>query len=109
MEVTDITMEQRVWSDDRRVLSECWIYTPERGLKAVTMHGNGASIALDGRRLYRWRVMDEERGSIVAHVYCADEPTNELRDRVAQWARERFIARHLAPPGDERTLIAADC
>jgi len=100
MEVTDIAVEQRAWLDDRRVLSECWIYTRARGLKAVTLHGNGSSIALDGQRLHRWQVMDDESHSIMAHVYSADEPSRELRERVAQEARERFatLLAQWAPP-----------
>jgi hypothetical protein len=92
MELVETVLSQREMPDDRRLLSDCWIYTPERGLRAVTMHGNGASIALDGRRLYRWYVMDPERESIAGHVYCADQPSIELQERIAQLARLRFYA-----------------
>lgn len=89
MEASNVAVEYSEWPDERRVLSECWIYTRERGLKAVTLHGNGASIALDGRRLHRWHVLDD-RQFIVAHVYCAEQPTRELRQRIAELARVRF-------------------
>ena len=89
MEVTNVAVEERDWPDERRVLSECWIYTRDRGLRAVTLHGNGSSIALDGQRLYRWHVLDD-RMFIVAHVYSAEQPTRELRDRIADLARSRF-------------------
>lgn len=89
MEATNVAVEQSEWPDERRVLSECWIYTRERGLKAVTLHGNGSTIALDGRRLFRWHVLDD-RQFILAHVYSADQPTSELRQVVAELARERF-------------------
>jgi hypothetical protein len=89
MEATNVAVEHGEWPDERRVLSECWIYTRERGLKAVTMHGNGSTIALDGRRLYRWHVLDDQQ-SIVAHVYSADAPSHELREQVTELARERF-------------------
>jgi hypothetical protein len=56
------------------------------------MHGNGASIALNGRRLYRWYVMDPERECIAGHVYCADQPSVELQERIARLARVRFYA-----------------
>ena len=92
MEATNVAVEYGEWPDERRVLSECWIYTHERGLKAVTMHGNGSTIALDGRRLYRWHVLDDHQ-SIVAHVYSADAPSHELRERVTELARERFVMR----------------
>jgi hypothetical protein len=90
MELVESVVPQCETPDDRRLLSDCWIYTRERGLRAVTMHGNGASIALDGRRLYRWYVMDPERESVVAHVYCADQPSVELQERIARQARVRF-------------------
>ena len=89
MEASNVAVECSEWPDERRVLSECWIYTRERGLKAVTLHGNGASIALDGRRLFRWHVLDD-RQFIVAHVYCAEQPNRELRQRIAEQARTRF-------------------
>ena len=89
MEASDVAVEYGGWPDERRVLSECWIYTRERGLKAVTLHGNGASIALDGRRLFRWHVLDD-RQFIVAHVYSAEQPTRELRERITELARVRF-------------------
>jgi hypothetical protein len=89
MESSNVAVECSEWPDERRVLSECWIYTRERGLRAVTLHGNGASIALDGHRLFRWHVLDE-RQFIVAHVYSADQPTRELRECVAELARSRF-------------------
>ena len=77
--------------DTRRLTSECWIYTRERGLRAVTLHGNGATIAVDGQRLHRWHVL--ERGSpdvAVALVYSAEMPTTDVQDSVARAARERF-------------------
>jgi hypothetical protein len=89
MEATNVAVEYRESPDERRVLSECWIYTHERGLRAVTLHGNGSSIALDGRRLHRWHVLDD-RQFIIAHVYCAEQPTRDLRERIAELARARF-------------------
>ena len=75
----------------RRLLSECWIYTRERGLRAVTLHGNGATIALDGQWLYRWHIFDRSSSELaVALLYCADVPSRDLEERVTQAARERF-------------------
>jgi hypothetical protein len=34
--------------------------------------------------------MDPERESVVAHVYCADQPSVELQERIARQARVRF-------------------
>ena len=77
--------------DARRLLSECWIYTRERGLRAVTLHGNAASIALDGQRLHRWHVLEDGVPDVaVALVYCAEMPTTDLQHSVARAARERF-------------------
>lgn len=93
MDATNVTSEpRRDWLDERRVLSECWIYTGDRGLRAVTLHGNGSTLALDGRRLYRWNVMDESDQSIVAQLYSADPPSHELCRRVARQAVTRFAA-----------------
>lgn len=77
----------------RRVMSECWIFTKERGLRAVTMHGNGSSIAIEGRRLQRWCILDDSvPRAILAYLYSADRPSSELREEVAQLARTRFAA-----------------
>ena len=78
----------------RRVMSECWIYTQERGLRAMTLHGNGSTLAIDGHRLVRWCVLDDSvPRSIIAYLYSADKPSPEMRDRVADLARERFADR----------------
>ena len=82
------------YADARRVLSECWIFTPERGLRAMTLHGNGSSLAIDGRRLIRWCILDDDvPRSIIAYLYCAEHPSLALRTEVAALARERFAAR----------------
>jgi hypothetical protein len=103
----------------RRLVSECWIYTRERGLRAVTLHGNGSSIALDGQRLRRWNVLDRAAGAVaIALVYSAEMPSRELQERVAQAARERFrnepwftaeaatTGRLTAPPFAEEAVAA---
>jgi hypothetical protein len=59
----------------------------------MTLHGNGSSIAIDGRRLTRWCLLDDDAArSIIAYVYCVEPPSAELRSRVAELARERFGA-----------------
>jgi hypothetical protein len=93
MEPCNIAVATEEFVDARRVMSECWIYTEERGLRAVTMHGNGSSIAIEGRRLHRWCILDDSLlRSILAYLYSADNPSSELRDEVAQLARTRFAA-----------------
>ena len=75
----------------RRLVSECWIYTRERGLREVTLYGNGSTIAVDGQRLRRWNVLDRSSPEFaVALVYSAEMPSRDLQDRVKQAARERF-------------------
>ena len=77
--------------DSRRLVSECWIYTETRGLRAVTLHGNGSTIALDGERLHRWTVRDPSTPDVaVALVYSAEMPTSDLEHTLARAARERF-------------------
>ena len=72
-------------------MSECWIYTDQRGLRAMTMHGNGSSMAIDGQRLERWCILnDEVPRSIVAYLYSAEKPSADIRERVVDLARERF-------------------
>ena len=78
-------------SYSRQLISECWIYTQERGLREVTLHGNGSSIAIDGQRLRRWNVLDRDSAEFaVALVYSAEMPTPALQELVARAARERF-------------------
>jgi hypothetical protein len=91
MEPCDIAVESHDFTDARRVISECWIYTAARGLRAMIWHGNGSSIAVDGQRLARWCILDESiPRRIVAFLYCADSPGPALRDRVIQLATARF-------------------
>jgi hypothetical protein len=91
MEPCNTAVATEDFVEARRVMSECWIYTEERGLRAVTMHGNGSSIAIEGRRLQRWGILDDSvPRSILAYLYSADKPSSELRDEVAQLARTRF-------------------
>jgi hypothetical protein len=57
----------------------------------MTLHGNGSSLAIDGRRLLRWCILDDgEPRSIVAYLYSAERPSVELRNQVAALARKRF-------------------
>lgn len=94
MEAALIGYQQPLGDDERRLLSECWIYTHERGLRAVTLHGNGATIALDGQRLHRWHVLEHGSSDVaVALVYSAEMPTTDLQASVARAARERFKLR----------------
>jgi hypothetical protein len=90
----------RLGIDARRLVSECWIYTEARGLRAVTLHGNGSTIALDGERLRRWTIRDAGAPDVaVALVYSADMPTSDLERSVARAARERFAREpHLPAP-----------
>ena len=98
MESCDIAVAPQDFAEARRVMSECWIYTNKRGLRAMTLHGNGSSLAIDGQRLVRWCILDDEvPRSIVAYLYCADTPSAEMRGRVTDLARERFGCRRAAP------------
>ena len=95
MESCTIAVTSHDYADARRVLSECWIFTPERGLRAMTLHGNGSTLAIDGRRLIRWCILDDGvPRSILAYLYSAEPPSHELRDEIAALARERFAERH---------------
>ncbi|HKW48487.1 MAG TPA: hypothetical protein VJN70_13655 [Gemmatimonadaceae bacterium] len=79
------------FAEARRVMSECWIYTDQRGLRPMTLHGNGSSLAIDGQRLERWCILnDEVPRSIIAYLYSAEKPSTEIRERVVDLARERF-------------------
>jgi hypothetical protein len=94
MEPCNVAVAPQDFADARRVMSECWIYTQERGLRAMTLHGNGSTLAIDGHRLVRWCVLDDSvPRSIIAYLYSADKPSPEMRDRVADLARERFADR----------------
>lgn len=100
MESCTIAVTSHDYADARRVLSECWIFTPERGLRAMTLHGNGSTLAIDGRRLIRWCILDDGGTcSILAYVYSTEHPSPELRKTVAALARERF--------GSEDSSVAA--
>lgn len=91
LEVDRTVSLDRLGIDARRLVSECWIYTEARGLRAVTLHGNGSTIALDGERLHRWTVRDPGTPDVaVALVYSAEMPTSDLERSVAKAARERF-------------------
>ena len=91
MEPCTATTTSTDFADARRVMSECWIYTEARGLRAMTLHGNGSTLAIDGQRLTRWCILDEAvPRSIIAYLYSADKPSADLRDRISNLARERF-------------------
>jgi hypothetical protein len=91
MEPCNVAFASQDFAEARRVMSECWIYTPERGLRPVTMHGNGSSIAIEGQRLHRWCILEDSvPRSILAYVYSADKPSVELREEIADLARSRF-------------------
>lgn len=91
MEPCTIAVASHDYADARRVLSECWIFTKERGLRAMTLHGNGSSLAIGGQRLIRWCILnDEVPRAIVAYLYSAERPSAELREHVAGLARTRF-------------------
>ena len=94
MEQCNIAVASQDFAEARRVMSECWIYTQERGLRAMTLHGNGSALAIDGHRLVRWSIFDDSvPRSIIAYLYSAEKPSSELRERVAELARERFADR----------------
>ena len=91
MESGNTAIASQDFAEGRRVMSECWIYTDQRGLRAMTMHGNGSSMAIDGQRLERWCILnDEVPRSIVAYLYSAEKPSADIRERVVDLARERF-------------------
>ena len=93
METANAAIVSHSYADARFLMSQCWIYTEERGLCPMTMHGNGSSVAIDGQRLVRWCVLDDAvPRSIIAYVYSAEKPSAELRQQVAESARERFFA-----------------
>jgi hypothetical protein len=94
MESCTIAVTSHDYADARRILSECWIFTPERGLRAMTLHGNGSTLAIDGQRLIRWCILEESAPPrIIAYLYSAESPSPELHERVVGLARERFPAR----------------
>lgn len=91
MEPCTTSVASHDYVDARRMMSQCWIFTEERGLRAMTLHGNGSSVAIDGQRLIRWCILDDAvPRSIIAYLYCAEKPPAELRERVSELARERF-------------------
>lgn len=91
MDVGNTAVASQDFVEARRVMSECWIYTEQRGLRAMTLHGNGSSLAIDGERLERWCILnDEVPSSIIAYIYSAKTPSAEMRERVVDLARERF-------------------
>ena len=97
MESCVTTVSSNDYADARRVMSECWIFTEKRGLRAMTLHGNGSALAIDGQRLIRWCILDDAvPRSITAYLYSADKPSAELRERVVALARERFPAQSAA-------------
>jgi hypothetical protein len=70
----------------------------------MTLHGNGSSLAIDGQRLARWCIFDDAvPRSIIAYLYSAEKPSPELRDRVADLARERFAVSSESLPIPEIT------
>lgn len=95
MESCVSTVVSTDYTDARRVMSECWIFTEKRGLRPMTLHGNGSALAIDGQRLIRWCILDDSvQRSIVAYLYCAERPNTVLRDQVSELARARFAASH---------------
>jgi len=91
MESCTVAVTSHDYADARRVLSQCWIFTPERGLRPMTLHGNGSSLAIDGRCLIRWCILDDAvPRSIIAYLYSEEHPSPELRNEVTALARERF-------------------
>ena len=92
METATVTIDSHSYAEARRLMSQCWIYTKERGLCPMTMHGNGSAVAIDGQRLLRWCILDDAvPRSIIAYVYSAEKPSPELRQEVAESARDRFF------------------
>jgi hypothetical protein len=91
MEPGNTAVASQDFAEGRRVMSECWIYTDQRGLRAMTLHGNGSSMAIDGQRLERWCILDDSvPRSIIAYLYSAEKPSAEIRERVVDLARDRF-------------------
>ena len=107
MELCDSPVVSHDYDDARRVMSQCWIFTKTRGLRAMTLHGNGSSMAVDGQHLFRWCILDEsDASSIIGYLYCAERPTPELRQRVIALARARFTP-PLRATSDDRIEQAA--
>jgi hypothetical protein len=91
MEPGNTAVASQDYAEARRVISECWIYTDQRGLRPMTLHGNGSTMAIDGQRLERWCILDDAvPRSIIAYLYSAEKPSAEIRERVIDLARERF-------------------
>ena len=91
MEPCNTAIASQDFAEGRRVMSECWVFTTQRGLRAMTLHGNGSSLAIDGQRLVRWCILDDAvPREIVAYLYSAEKPSAEIRERVVDLARERF-------------------
>ncbi len=91
MEPGNTAVASRDYAEARRVMSECWVYTEQRGLRPMTLHGNGGTMAIDGQRLERWCILDDAvPRSIIAYLYSAEKPGAEIRERVIDLARERF-------------------
>ena len=91
MEPGNTAIASQDFVQGRKVMSECWVYTDQRGLRAMTLHGNGSSMAIDGQRLERWCILDDDvPRSIIAYLYSAEKPSPEIRERIVDLARERF-------------------
>ena len=109
MEEGNIAFASHSYAEARHVLSECWIFTPARGLRAMTLHGNGSSVAIDGQRLTRWCILDDAvPRAIIAYLYSAERPSVQLRERVIDLARARFGARE-APQSVDCFVERSEC
>ena len=90
-------------------VSECWIYTPRRGLREVMLVNPDTTLTIDGERLRSWCVLDCTRtGSSLVVIYSAEAPSAEVRRAATRLARERFEHRAWFAASQGLTTYTAD-
>ena len=72
-------------------VTECWIYTPDAGLRAATLTNPETTLTVGGRRLSSWCILDPTpTGCAVVVIYSAEAPTTDIRRTATRLSRERF-------------------
>jgi len=94
MELSTQPRQSRPSRPARPVASECWVYTPDGGLREAILACGPTTLIVDGQPLRQWCLIDRAMvDCALAIVYAAEPPSRELRERVTGLARLRFANR----------------
>ena len=91
MELPNVVRGDRSGHPTHEEISECWIYTPDAGLRMATVVNPDTTLVVGGQRLRSWCILDPTpTGCALVVIYSAEVPSRDVKRTATRLSRDRL-------------------